>query len=463
MADTHYDLVVLGGGMAGLPIANKAAYKGLRTALVERETLGGTCLNRGCIPTKTMIESARAAHAVRTAERLGVLVGGDVRVDLAAVVRRKDEVVRSIRDGAYRQVEKNERLTLIEAEGRFVEPGVIEVGDATIRAERVVINTGARPTFPNIEGLADVPYLTSRELLDVTDLPEHLVVVGGGYVGCEFAQMFRRFGSRVTIVQRGAHLLPGEDPAAADVIADVFREEGIDLLLGAEARRVEPRGAGFRLHVASDCAPRAIDGTALLIAAGRTPNTDALNLSAAGVETDERGFVAVDEAYRTAVQDVWAIGDVIGGPMYTHSARDDAERLYRHVVKGEEATSEGRNVPRAVFTDPEVASVGMTEGEAQEVGREVKVGEHPFTRVARAKAMAQTAGFVKLVADAETDRLIGATIVGPHAGELIHELVIALDLGATYDQIGRSLHAHPTLAEGINSAAGGVHRPAGDE
>jgi len=463
MSDTHFDLVVLGGGMAGLPIANKAAYKGLRTALVERDTLGGTCLNRGCIPTKTMIESARAAHTARTAARFGVRVEGDVSVDLASVVRRKDEVVRSIRENAYRQVERNERLTLFEAEGRFLEPGVIGVGNATIRAERVVINTGARPTRPDVEGLADVPYLTSRGLLDVTDLPEHLVVVGGGYVGCEFAQMFRRFGSRVTLVQRGPHLLPGEDPAAADVIADVFREEGIDLFLDTEARRVERRGSGFRLHVAADGEVRAIDGTALLIAAGRTPNTDALDLSAAGVEVDERGFVVVDEAYRTTAHDVWAIGDVIGGPMYTHSARDDAERLYRHIVNGEVATSAGRNVPRAVFTDPEVASVGMTEGEARAEGREIKVGEHPFTRVARAKAMGETAGFVKLVADAGSDELIGATIVGPHAGELIHELVLALDLGATYDRIGRSLHVHPTLAEGVNSAAGGVHRPAGDE
>lgn len=217
------------------------------------------------------------------------------------------------------------------------------------------------------------------------------------------------------------------------------------------------------MHVAADGEVRAIDGTALLIAAGRTPNTDALDLSAAGVEVDERGFVVVDEAYRTTAHDVWAIGDVIGGPMYTHSARDDAERLYRHIVNGEVATSAGRNVPRAVFTDPEVASVGMTEGEARAEGREIKVGEHPFTRVARAKAMGETAGFVKLVADAGSDELIGATIVGPHAGELIHELVLALDLGATYDRIGRSLHVHPTLAEGVNSAAGGVHRPAGDE
>ena len=471
MSDVHCDLAVLGGGMAGLPIANKAAYKGLRTVLVERELLGGTCLNRGCIPTKTLIESARAAHVARTAGRLGVEVTGEVRVDLAAVVRRKDEVVRSIRERAYAQVETNERLSLVEAEARFLEPGVLQAGDTTIRAERVVVNTGARPTLPLIEGLESVPYHTSRTLLDVTDLPEHLLVVGGGYVGCEFVQTFARFGSRVTVLQRGTHLLPSDDPDAGAVIAEVFRDEGIEVVLDAEAVRVEERGGAIRLTVHVGNAERTFAGDALLIAAGRTPNTDTLNLDAAGVEVDERGFIVVDKAYRTSADGVWAIGDVVGGPMYTHSARDDADRLYRRIVKGETedseaddaTTSTGRHVPHAVFTDPEVAAVGLTEAEAREAGYELKVGTHPFSRVARAKAMGQTAGFVRLVADAETDRLLGATIVGPHAGELIHELVVALDLGATYDRVGRILHVHPTLSEGVNSAAGGVHRPAGDE
>ena len=465
MSVVHCDLAVLGGGMAGLPIANKAAYKGLRTVLVERELLGGTCLNRGCIPTKTLIESARAAHVARTAGRLGVEVTGEVRVDLAAIVRRKDEVVRSIRERAYAQVETNERLSLVEAEAQFTEPGVLQAGDTTIRAERVVVNTGARPTLPPIEGLESVPYHTSRTLLDVTDLPEHLIVVGSGYVGCEFAQTFARFGSRVTIFQRGAHLLPSDDPDAGDVIAEVFRDEGIEVVLDAEAVRVEEQGGAIRLTVCVGNAERAFAGDALLIAAGRTPNTDALNLDAAGVEVDERGFIVVDETHRTSAEDVWAIGDVVGGPMYTHSARDDADRLYRRIAKDEtdDTTSTGRHVPHAVFTDPEVAAVGLTEARAREAGYEVKVGTHPFSRVARAEAMGQTAGFVRLVADAGTDELLGATIVGPHAGELIHELVMALDLGATYDRIGRSLHVHPTLAEGVNSAAGGVHRPAGDE
>ncbi len=465
MPDLFVDLAIIGGGMAGLPIANKAAYKGLRTVVIERELLGGTCLNRGCIPTKTFIESARAAHIARTSARLGVLVTGEVRVDLEAIVRRKDEIVRSIRQRAYHQVEKSENLTLVEAEAQFIENGVLLAGDKTIRAARIVINTGTRSTRPFIEGLESVPYHTNRTLLDVTDIPVRLIVVGGGYVGCEFAQMFARFGSRVTILQRGKHLLPSDDPEAGAVIADVFREEGIDVVLDTEAERVGNHDGTIRLGARTGDTKRTFDGEALLIAAGRTPNTDSLSLDGVGVEVDERGFITVDESYRTSAAKVWAIGDVTGPPMFTHSARDDADRLYRHIVKGEtsdDTTSAGRHVPHAAFTDPEVAAVGLTEAEARKAGYSVKVGTHPFSRVARAKAMGQTAGFVKLVADAETDLLLGATIVGPHGGELIHELVLALDLSATYDRIAKSLHVHPTLAEGVNSAAGGVHRPAGD-
>ncbi len=465
MPDHFVDLAVVGGGMAGLPIANKAAYKGLRTILIERELLGGTCLNRGCIPTKTLIETARVAHIARTAGLLGVEVSGDVRVDLPAAIRRKDEVVRSIRDSAYRQVEKNDHLTLVEEEAHFLEPRVLQAGTNTIHAERVVLNTGSRPALPSIEGLNSVPYHTSRTLLDVTDLPEHLLVVGGGYVGCEFAQMFARFGSRVTLFQRGPHLLARDDPDAGEVIAEVFREEGIEVVLDANVESVGNKSGAISLIARVGSGVQTFEGDALLIAAGRTPNTDTLDLEAAGVESDEQGFVVVDDAFRTSAANVWAIGDVTGWPMFTHSARDDANRLYRGIVKGETdemTTSTGRHVPYAAFTDPEVAAVGLTEIGAREAGYTVKVGKHPFTRVARAKAMGKTAGFVKLVADAESDRLLGATIVGSHAGELIHELVLALDLGATYERIAQSLHVHPTLAEAVNSAAGGVHRPAGD-
>ena len=461
MSEIQADIAVIGGGMAGLPIANKAAYKGQKTVLFEQELLGGTCLNRGCIPTKTMIESARVAHVVRTAGRFGI-GAGEPTVNLAAIVQRKNEVLESIRTNAYRQVKGNKNLTLIEEKAVFEGPGQLRAGDMIVEAERIIINTGARPIIPPVEGLADLPYYTSRTLLDVTDLPPSLLVLGGGYVGCEFAQMFARFGSKVTLLQRPDRLLNREDAEVSDVLTQVFRNEGIEVLTDYEVTRAEQITSSIRLTASTNGETTIIEGSALLVAAGRRPNTDELNLEAAGIETDEKGFIVADKAFRTSQQGVWAIGDVTGGPMFTHSARDDADRLYRRMFKDEDVTVEGRNVPYAIFTDPEIAAVGLTEQEAREKGYRIKIGKHPFSRVARARAMGATDGFIKVVADAETDQLLGAQIIGPHGGELIHELVIALDLGATYDRIGRTLHIHPTLAEGVNSAAGGVHRPAGD-
>ena len=461
MKQIQADVAVIGGGMAGLPIANKAAYKGRKTVLFEKELLGGTCLNRGCIPTKTMLHSAKVAHIVRTANRFGI-EAGQPTIDLAAIVRRKDEVLAISRKGAYRQVERNEHLRLIEEQAVFEAPNRLRAGDTVVEAEHIIINTGARPTIPAIEGLADVPYHTNRSLLDATEIPESLLVIGGGYAGVEFAQMFARFGSEVTVLQRPDRLLASEDPEVSAVLLRVFRREGIAVVLGADVQRAEKTDEGLRLEAVVDGERQTFEGSAVLVAAGRTPNTDDLGLEVASVETDERGFITVDAAFRTSQSHIWAIGDVTGGPMFTHSARDDADLLYGRLFKDRDTTSEGRHVPYAIFTDPEIAAVGLTEAAAREAGYDVKLGKHPFTRVARARAIGETDGFVKIVADAGTDRLLGAQIIGPHAGELIHELVVALDVGATYGQVARSLHVHPTLAEGINSAAGGVHRPAGD-
>ncbi len=452
---------VIGGGMAGLPIANKLAFKGHPTVLFEKEVLGGTCLNRGCIPTKTMVHSAKVAHTVRTAHRFGVHVSAP-EVDLAAIVARKNEIVAGIRGAAYRQVEKNENLTLIPERAVFEGPHRLRAGEAVVEAERIVINTGARATIPPVEGLREVPFHTNRTLLDVAELPASLLIIGGGYVGVEFAQMFARFGSNVTIFQRADRLVPGEDSEISEVLHRVFRKEGIEVVLGAEVRRAERMPDGVRLLASGPDGEQWHDGASLLVAAGRTPNTDDLGLEKAGVETDARGFIPVDAAFRTNRPHVWAIGDVTGPPMFTHSARDDADRLYRCLVKGEAATTEGRHVPHAIFTDPEIAGVGLTEAEARARGFSLKTGAYPFSRVARARMLGETDGFIKIVADAETDRILGAQIVGPHAGELIHELVAAVDAGIPFHQISRSLHIHPTLAEGVNAAAGGVHRPAGE-
>ena len=461
MPTIEVDVAVIGGGMAGLPLANKAAYKGRKTVLFEQELLGGTCLNRGCIPTKTMIHSAKVAHVVRTAGAFGIEVG-EPKVDLAAIVARKNRVLELTRKNAYKQVGKNKNLTLIEERAVFEGPHRLRTGDFVVEADQIVINTGARPTMPAIEGLSEVPYHTSRTLLDVTEVPESLLVVGGGYVGVEFAQMFARFGAKVTVLQRADRLVPREDPEVSEVLLKVFRKEGIEVQLGADVQRAEQTASGVRLEAVVGGERKSIEGAAVLIAAGRIPNTKGLGLEVAGVGTDARGFITVDTAFRTSQPHIWAIGDVVGPPMFTHSARDDADLLYGRLFKDRDTTSEGRHVPYAIFTDPEIAAVGLTEAAAREAGYDVKLDKHPFTRVARARAIGETDGFVKIVADAETDQLLGAQIIGPEAGELIHELVVAIDVGATFQQISNSLHVHPTLSEGVNAAAGGVHRPAGD-
>jgi dihydrolipoamide dehydrogenase len=456
---TRYDNLVIGGGMSGLPVALRAARHG-RTAFVERELLGGTCLNRGCIPTKTMIASAKVAQQVRRAAEFGVHSDG-LRVDLAEVVDRKDGVVESIRRGSYRAVDKNGDVDLIEAHGRFTGPHRLEVDGRTIEADRIFLNTGTRDRLPPVDGLDRVPYLTSRTILDLRELPEHLVVVGGGFIGVEFAQMFRRYGARVTVVQQADRLVVAEDPAISEVLADAFRDEGIDVLLSTRCVAVDGEAGAIRVGCEGTESTE-LTGTHLLVATGRTPNTDDLGVEHLEFDLDERGFVPVDGQLRTKTEDVWALGDLRGDDMFTHTARDDAEVVYRTVFKHEDRTIADRVVPHAVFVDPEVAAVGLTEQQARDAGHDVAIGIQQFRGVAKANAIGETRGFVKFVADAATDRILGCHIVGPDAGNLVHEAVVAMVADAPYSDIGRAIHVHPTLAEGVNSAAGGVHRPSSD-
>jgi dihydrolipoamide dehydrogenase len=454
-----YDLLVLGGGMAGLPVAMKCAYSGMETALVEEGLLGGTCLNRGCIPTKTMVRSAEVANLARRSEEFGIDIDGAIEADMETIIDRKDDIVEAIREGAYENVEGNENIDLIEGHGVFESSHEIRVDDRTLSAEYVVINTGARPTKPPIDGLDDVDVHDSTGLLELESVPDSLAVIGGGYVGCEYAQMYSRFGADVTVFQRGDRVLPDEDPEVSAVIETAFENEGMGVHTGTPVTALTETDDGIRVESDHDGDSLSVTVTDVALAAGRTPNTDGLRLEDVGVSLDDEGFVKTDDSLRTTADGVYAIGDVSGPPMFTHSARDDADLLYRHLAKDEVISTEGRTVPWAVFTDPQVGHVGLTEQEAREAGYEVGIGRQDFADQGKPKALGETEGFVKLVTDVDTDELLGAHVVGEQGAEIIHELVLAIELGATAEQIANTMHIHPTLPESINSAAGGVHRP----
>ena len=442
------DVIVIGTGQAGVPLATRLVAAGRRVLVAERAELGGTCVNYGCTPTKTMIASARAAHVARTAGRLGVHVDG-VRVDFAAVVARKDAMVERWRDGVARRLEKaGANLELARGPARFVGEREVEVGGRRVRAERVVINVGARASVPKIEGLAAIPWLDSHRAMDLRELPSHLVVAGGGYVGCEFAQMFRRLGSRVTLVGHAARLLAREDAEISDAIEKVFRDEGIEIHLGTAIGEVDGGGSGVRVALSSG---HEIRGSHLLVAVGRVPNADDLGCDVAGIERDGSGFITVDEHYETTAKGVYAVGDAIAQPQFTHTSWDDHRLLFDHLMGRPSRARRDRIIPSTVFTDPQVARVGMTESEAKARGVAYESATMPFGQIARATEIDETAGTMKILLDPTHERILGAAIVGAEAGELIHVFVALMQAGASARAIVEAEFVHPTFAEGLQS------------
>ena len=455
MKPEHFDAIILGTGQAGKPLALDLGGAGRRTAVIEREYVGGTCVNVGCTPTKTMVASARVAYLARRAADYGVRCG-PVAVDIAQVRKRKQTIVDDFRMGGQRRLEKAENVELIFGEARFTADKVVEVklkagGARTLTADAVFINTGCRPARPAIAGLDSVQALDSTSIMELDALPEHLLVLGGGYVGLEFGQMFRRFGSAVTVVQRGKQLLGREDPDVAAEVLKVLQEDGIEILLETDATRVQAATGGIALQLRGLAGDRTVTGSHLLIAAGRVPNSDRLNLAATGVQVDAHGFIPVNDRLQTNVPGIYALGDVHGGPAFTHISYDDYRIIRNNMLRGGQSTRKDRLVPYTVYIDPQLGRIGLTEQEARAQGRTIKVAKIPMSWVARALEMAETCGFIKAIVDAQTRQILGAAVLAVEGGEIMSMLEIAMMGKLPYTALEDGIFAHPALAEGLNT------------
>jgi pyruvate/2-oxoglutarate dehydrogenase complex dihydrolipoamide dehydrogenase (E3) component len=443
-----YDAIVIGSGQAGNPLSQKLADHGWSVALVEKDHLGGTCVNTGCTPTKTMIASAQVAYYARHAGRWGVRTDA-VHVDLPAVVARKDRIVEQWRSGLEKKVQQRKDLHLYRGQARFVGPHRLRAGEEELEGERIFVDTGTRPVIPPLEGLDRVDYLTNASIMELREVPEHLLVLGGGYIGLEFGQMFRRFGSRVTVVDRGPHVLSHEDADVSQELQKALEAEGMRFVGNAQVVRVEKQGGEVVLTWDAGRGPESERGSHLLVATGRRPNTDDLGLEKTGVKLNAQGFIRVNDRLETDEPGVWALGDVKGGPAFTHISFNDYQIVYGNLIEGKNLSIANRLVPYSVYTDPQLGRVGMTEKEARAAGKRLKIGKIPMAWVARAIERGETAGLMKVVVDAESDRILGAAILGTEGGELVQILGFVMLAGAPYTLLKGAVYIHPTLAEGF--------------
>jgi pyruvate/2-oxoglutarate dehydrogenase complex dihydrolipoamide dehydrogenase (E3) component len=443
-----YDAIIVGSGQAGNPLAYRLADLGWSVALIEKKDLGGTCINVGCTPTKAMVHRAQVAHYARNAARWGVNAP-NVSVDLARIVAQKDEVVLSFRGSQQKQVDKRTNLRLYRGQASFVAPHQLRVGGDLLESEKIFIDTGCRPSIPAIPGLDAVSYLTNETIMQLTTVPEHLLILGGGYIGLEFGQMFCRFGSRVTILHSGKQIVTREDPETILELQKALEAEGIQFLLNARTSRLENKNNAINLFFDTPSGPSSVTGSHLLVATGRTPNTDDLGLDKAGIESDRNGYIKVNGRLETNVPGVWALGDCKGGPAFTHISYNDFQIVYSNLVERKNLTVENRLVPYCVFTDPQLGGVGLTEKEARAKGFKLEIGRCPMTRVARAIERGETAGLMKLVVDASNDRIIGASILASEGGELVQILGTLMLANQPYTLLKGAVYIHPTLAEGF--------------
>lgn len=453
---THYDAIIIGAGQAGPPLAERLGKAGLKTALIERHLLGGTCVNVGCIPTKTLVGSARIAWLTAQAEAFGVMLDSPAKVDMARVKARMDEITNASRSGVTNWVNGMPNVSLVRGHARFTGAHTIDVEGSTISADRVFINVGARARVPSFPGLDKVKYLTNSSMMDVDFLPEHLLVVGGSYIGLEFAQMYRRFGARVTVIETQDRLIGREDEDVAENVREILEGEGVEVRLGAECLGFEEGPMGVRAHVncARDAAP--IDGSHVLLAVGRTPNTHDLGLELAGIDTDDRGYIRVNDELQTSADGVWALGEVNARGAFTHTTYNDFEIVAANLLDDDQRRVNDRVVCYGLFIDPPLGRIGMTERQVRESGRKALVGTRPMSRVGRAREFGETRGFIKILVDATTQEILGASILGMNGDEVVHSLLDVMYAKRPYTTISRAVHIHPTVSELIPTVLQGL-------
>lgn len=446
MTPESFDAIVIGAGQAGPALAARCSREGLRTAVIERGHFGGTCVNVGCVPTKTLVASARAIHMARRGAEFGFLAG-DVRVDMARVKARKDAIVEKSRDGVSGWMRGLAHAEVIVGEARFVAPRTVTVGARMLSAPRVFLNLGGRSVRPELVGIDDVPTLDNVSIMELDTVPEHLVIVGGSYIGLEFAQMMRRFGAEVTVVERSARLLPREDDDVSDGIRAILEAEGVRFVLGAECLSLSRRGAGIEVGAACAGDAPTIVGSHVLLAVGRRPNTDGIGLERAGIDTDERGYIVVDDQCRTRAEGVWAVGDCNGRGAFTHTSWNDHEIVVANLFDADPRRISERIPCYALFIDPALGRIGQSEREVRAGGRQALIAKMPMQRVGRAREAGETQGFMKVLVDADRRRLLGAAILGLNGDEVVHSLLDLMAAGQPCDVIARAMHIHPTVSE----------------